>query len=96
MTTPWPADEAFANPDIWLGATAHIHCVQRMALLPRFPGATRLLLRLKGQNIARERQLVALFGTDPVADKVRDAVMLARAVLATKNDAQPSNTVVAS
>ena len=96
MTTPWPGDDAFAYPDIWLGATAHSHCVQWMALLPQFPGATRLLLRLKGQHIARERQLVALFGTDPVADKVRDAVLLARGVLATKNDAQPSNTVVAS
>lgn len=96
MTSQWPADEAFANPDIWLGATAHIHCLQRMALLPKHLGATRLRLRLEGQPVSRERQRVALFGTDPVADKVRDAVLLASAVLATKNNAQPSHTVVAS
>ena len=64
--------------------------------LPGTPSPTRLLLSLKGSSVSRERKLVALFGTDPVADRVRDAMLLARAVLATKNDAQPSNTVVAS
>ena len=93
MTGQWPADEAFANPDIWLGATVHIHCLQRMALSPKHLGATRLLLRLKGQNVSRERQRAALFGTDPVADKVRDAVQLARDCVASKNDALQSPVV---
>ena len=87
MTSQWPADEAFANPDMWLGATAHIDCLQRMALLPGTPSATRLLLSLKGSNVSRERQLIALFGKHPVADKVRDAVQLAKACVASKNDA---------
>ena len=96
MTSHWPADEALANPDIWLGATAHVHCLQRMALLPSNPGANRLLLHLKGSNVMREKQLVALFGTHPVADKVRDAVQVARDVLSSKNASQLSNAVVAS
>lgn len=96
MATQWPADAAFANPDIWLGATAHIHCLQRMALLPGTPSATRLLLSLKGQHVSRARQRVALFGKHPVADKVRDTVLLARDGLATRNADPHSNTVVAS
>ena len=96
MATQWPADEAFANPDIWLGSTAHIHCLQRIVLLPGTPSATRLLLSLKGSNVSRERQLVALFGKHPVADKVRDAVPLASDGLATRNAVPHSNTVVAS
>ena len=96
MTSHWPADEALANPDNWLGATPHIHCLQRMALLPNNPGATRMLLSLKGQHVSREKQLVALFGTHPVADKVRDAVQVARDCLATMNAVPPSNAVVAS
>ena len=96
MATQWPADQALANPDVWLGANAHIHCLQGMALLLGTPSATRLLLSLKGQHASRERQLVALFGKHLVADKVRDAVQLASAVLATQNDTQPSITGGAS
>lgn len=44
----------------------------------------------------REKQLVALFGTHPMADKVRDAVQVARDVLSSKNASQLSNAVVAS
>ena len=87
MATQWPADEALANPDVWLGANAHIQYLQRMALLPGTPSAKRLLLALKGQHVSRERQLVALCGKHPVADKVRAAVLLARDCVASKNDA---------
>ena len=93
MATQWPADEALANPDMWLGTTAHIHCLQRIVLLPGTPSATRLLVSLKGQHVSRERQLVPLFGTDLVADKVRDVVQLARDCVASKNDALRSPVV---
>lgn len=76
MPSLWPVYEAVATCDAWPGATPHIHCRQQMVLLPGHPVSTRLLLPLKGPIVARERQLVALFGNDHVADKVRDAVQL--------------------
>lgn len=88
MATDWPADEALANPDIWLGVNPHMHCLQHMALLPGNLGDTLLLLRLKGQNVSCERQLVALICKHHVADNVQGVVLFARACVASKNDTQ--------
>lgn len=95
MATNWPADEALANPDVWLGTTPHLHCLQRMALMTGNPGSTRLLISLKGQNVSREKQLVALIGKSPVADKVQQFVLEAQASLANQSTqrVQSSNAV---
>lgn len=65
MATHWPADEALANADVWLGATPHLHCLQRMESMTGYPGPTRLLIALKGQNVSREKPRVALIGKKP-------------------------------
>jgi hypothetical protein len=80
LPADWSEIEASDQPDAWLDSTPHLHALRRMAILAD-PGAVRLLLSLKGQDMAKEQQILALVG-DKAAASVIEAVRSALACLA--------------
>lgn len=62
-----------------------------MALMTGNPGSARQLISLKSQNVLREKQLVALIGKRPVADKVHQFVLEAQASLANQSTQRVQN-----
>ena len=78
----WSEIEASQQPDAWLDNTPNLHALRRMAIMAD-AGAVRLLLSLKGQDRAKEQEILALVG-DKTADRVIEAVRSALAYLTCK------------
>ncbi len=79
LPADWSEIEASQQPDAWLDSTPHLHALRRMAIMAD-AGAVRLLLSLKGQDRAKEQQILALVG-DKTAERVIEAVRSALAYL---------------
>ena len=79
MPPDWSEIEASQQPDAWLDTKHNLHALRRMAIMAD-AGAVRLLLSLKGQDRAKEQQILALVG-DKTTDRVIEAVRSALAYL---------------
>jgi hypothetical protein len=90
LPADWSEIEASQQPDAWLDSTPNLHALRRMAVLAD-AGAVRLLLSLKGQDRAKEQQIIALVG-DKTADRVKEAVRSALAYLTCRMHNQASHT----
>jgi hypothetical protein len=90
LPADWSEIEASQQPDAWLDSTPHLHALRRMAIMAD-AGAVRLLLSLKGQDRAKEQQIIALVG-DKTADRVKEAVRSALAYLTCRMHNQASHT----
>jgi len=82
LPADWAEIEASQQPDVWLDNTPHLHALRRMAIMAD-AGAVRLLTSLKGQDKAKEQQILALVG-DKTTDRVIEAVRSALAFLTCK------------
>ena len=79
LPTDWPIQEAVRSSEAWLGQEALLFATRRMAIMADH-SACRLLMKIEGQDLAKEAQIAALCeqSAQDAAERGRKAALAAR------------------